>query len=212
MELNPVERWFVNSPVRRSLRARSVRRLVAPLRDISPDGRALEIGCGEGAAIGPILKAVRPSVLDAFDLDERQLERARRKFDAEGGRVVLGTGSAAAIPAPPGTYDTVFQFQVFHHIPNWRTALAEVSRVLRPGGYFIFTDTPIEFFSRLPLGPVLRAVTDHPYDMMFSEDEFRDTLRAVKLETVHWRRLRSGSFEGVARRAGRQAAGREDAA
>ncbi len=206
MELNPVEKWFVNSPVRRSLRERSVRRLAARLAGVPASPRVLEIGCGEGAAIPAILSTMNPGAMDAFDFDERQLARARSRLGKHLDRLSLSTGSATAIPAAPGAYDAVFQFQVFHHIPNWRTALAEVNRILKPGGYFVFTDTPIEFFHRTPFGLILRAVTDHPYDLMFSETEYRQVLEGLKLEIPHWERLRSGSFEGIARKPAKRGA------
>lgn len=200
MRLNPVEKWFVNSPIRRNLRERSVRRLTGLLSGVPDRPEVLEIGCGEGAAIPAILSILNPSRMEAFDFDELQVERARRHLKGELGRLALGTGSATAIQSPPAAFDVIFQFQVFHHIPNWRTALVEVNRVLRPGGYFIFTDTPIGFFRQLPFGPLYRALTDHPYDMMFSMADYERALSGLKFEPVHWKMLRSGSFEGVVRK------------
>ncbi len=201
MELNPVEKWFVNSPVRRRMRERSVGRLAGKAPGIPPSPRVLELGCGEGAAVSAIMRELNPAVYDATDLDERQIERARRRLSGRYPSLNIGSGSATAIAQESASYDAVFQFQVFHHIPNWRTALGEVHRVLKPGGYFIFTETPIEFFTRTPFGLLLRAVTDHPYDLMFSAQEFRSLIEGLRFEVLYWQRLRSGSFEGVARKA-----------
>jgi ubiquinone/menaquinone biosynthesis C-methylase UbiE len=41
-----------------------------------------------------------------------------------------------AIAVPDSRYDAVFDFGIIHHVPDWRAAVAEVARVLRPQGRF----------------------------------------------------------------------------
>src|SRR5439155_351023 len=81
---------------------------------------------------------------------------------------------AERIAAEDGRYDAVFELAIFHHVPGWRHALAEVRRVLRPGGVFLFEELSREFFSEVPvLSPLLRRFTEHPWDTMFDFPEFR---------------------------------------
>ena len=40
----------------------------------------------------------------------------------------------SCIEAAAATYDAVVDFGIIHHIPHWRAALAEIFRVLKPGG------------------------------------------------------------------------------
>jgi ubiquinone/menaquinone biosynthesis C-methylase UbiE len=49
-------------------------------------------------------------------------------------RTVLELGGAECLPFADQYFDAVFDFGVLHHIPRWQTAVAEIGRVLRPGG------------------------------------------------------------------------------
>jgi ubiquinone/menaquinone biosynthesis C-methylase UbiE len=203
MKLNPFELALVNNPVRDVL----LRSTVGWLHDAAcapPIGRALEIGCGQGAGAREIVQRFRPSSLDAFDLDDRQVERARRALADQEARVALRlwTGDAEEIDAPDESYDAVFEFTILHHVPRWPRALAEIRRVLRPGGLFLFEELSQEFFNDVPIvSPLLRRFTDHPWHTMFDFPAFRTALDDAGL---HLRALRShilpGWHTGVAAR------------
>jgi len=62
-----------------------------------------------------------------------QIERARRR----GVNANFFVGDIAAIELPDAQFDAVFTFGVFHHVPIWPQAIAEVYRVLKPGGVLI---------------------------------------------------------------------------
>lgn len=51
-------------------------------------------------------------------------------------KAVLWVGDVRALPVADDHYDTVFTFGVLHHVVDWRAALKEVYRVLKPGGRF----------------------------------------------------------------------------
>ena len=79
MKLNPVELALVNNPLRSLL----LRATVSRLHDAAcapPLERVLEIGCGVGAGVEEILRRFRPGAIDAFDLDEAQVARARARL------------------------------------------------------------------------------------------------------------------------------------
>ncbi|MHC1764566.1 MAG: methyltransferase domain-containing protein [Verrucomicrobiia bacterium] len=60
------------------------------------------------------------------------------------------------------TYDAVFDFAIIHHVPNWRDALVEVNRVLRPGGVF-YAEVPLgSFFEPPSHAPLVRASAGGP--------------------------------------------------
>jgi ubiquinone/menaquinone biosynthesis C-methylase UbiE len=179
MKLNPFELALVNNP----LRAWALRSTLGWLRDATcapPVARVLEIGCGQGDGIVEIASSFHPQAIHAFDLDEAQVARARARVPAvetHGTDVRLWAGDAEHVDAPDATYDAVFEFMIFHHVPNWRRAVAEVQRVLRPGGYFLFEELSTEFFDDVPLlSPLLRRFTAHPWDTMFDFPTFRAAL------------------------------------
>jgi ubiquinone/menaquinone biosynthesis C-methylase UbiE len=111
--------------------------------------------------------------VDAVDLDPAMVERARRRLAGYGaGRVRLAVGSVTdlreAVGARDGSYDAVFDFGIIHHVEDWRAALAETARVLRPGGRFFFEEVTATALAR----PSYRLLFDHPADDRFTAGEF----------------------------------------
>jgi len=88
------------------------------------------------------------------------------------------TGDASKIAAPDAHYDAVFDFGVIHHIPNWRDALSEVSRVLKPGGRF-YAEEILASFIRLS-----RGFLDHPQSDRFDTPQLLSAVQASGLEPV----------------------------
>lgn len=127
-----------------------------------PGSRALEIGCGSGYGSQLILERFGAACVDAVDLDPAMIRRAGRRLARYGEQVRLARGSAtdlhAALDAQDASYDAVFDFGIVHHIPDWRNALAEVARVLRPGGRFYFEEVTAHALAR----PTNQRLFDHP--------------------------------------------------
>ncbi len=177
MILNNVERAVVNNPVRALLQ----HRLEAPLfRRLGADvlgGRLLEIGCGRGIGVEVLLRRFDATEVHAFDLDPAMVDVARARHRTAGDRVRLWAGSATDIDAPDGHYDAVFVFAIFHHIPAWRDAVAEVRRVLRPGGVFAIQ----EVYRAVIVNPVMRRLMPHPQEDRFDHGQLRAACRAAGL-------------------------------
>jgi SAM-dependent methyltransferase len=108
-------------------------------------GRVLDIGCGEGqlARVAAELPGVRQVV--GLDPTWGQLEVGLlRQPPSPGGQVRYVRGAADGLPFPDAEFDTAFACLVFEHIEGTVTALAEVGRVLRPGGTFLlFLNHPL---------------------------------------------------------------------
>ena len=120
-------------------------------------GRVLEVGCGCGTGVRIILERFGATAVEALDLDPKMIDRARRRLARYGlDRVQLSVGDATAIKAGDATFDAVFDFGAIHLEPNWRKALAEVRRVLKPGGRF-FLEWVTNSVLRLPYPLVTEA-------------------------------------------------------
>jgi len=175
MLMNTIETALVNSPPRRWLQHYETH-LLATLGGRTPGARTAEIGCGAGYGTKLILDQFGAASVDAVDLDPAMITRATRRLRRYTGRVQLAQGSAtdlrAAFSAFGGgtdaSYDAVFDFAIIHHIPNWRDALAEVARVLKPGGRFFFDEVTATALAR----PSVRLLTDHPDEDRFTAGEF----------------------------------------
>lgn len=195
MLLNSIEFALMNNPLRAAIQ----RRLEAPrllrMGGAMNGGRALELGCGRGVGTELILDLFGADRVDAFDLDPRMIQRARRRLAERDDRIGLWVGDATAIAAPDGVYDAVFDFGIIHHIPEWRDALAEVRRVLKPGG---------RFFAEEVLAPAIRHsryFLKHPQHDRFDASEFDLALGNAGLEPLASRTMGHAFAWFVARKA-----------
>jgi ubiquinone/menaquinone biosynthesis C-methylase UbiE len=180
MRLNRVEFTLMNNPVRAAVQRRVEAKRLLQMGGAMSGGTALEIGCGRGVGVEIILDLFRAERVDAFDLDSRMIDRARGRLRGRGEQVRLWTGDATSIPADDGTYDAVFDFGIIHHIPNWRDAVSEVRRVLRPGGRFYAEEVFGSFISRRSMQRLL----EHPEHDRFNYDQFCTTLTEAGLEVT----------------------------
>jgi ubiquinone/menaquinone biosynthesis C-methylase UbiE len=180
MILNRAEFALMNNPLRaavqRHFEARRLLHMGGPLHG----GRALEVGCGRGVGADLILGSFGAATVDAFDLDPRMVARARKRLRAHGPRVRLWVGDATAIPVPDASYDAVFDFGIIHHVPEWRSALVQIRRVLRPGGRFYAE----EVLRPLIVHPVVRRLLEHPQHDRFDSADFASALHQAGLTHV----------------------------
>ena len=96
-------------------------------------GRVLDVGTGEGQVARLAAGLAREGVV-GVDPAWAQLAAARGR----GGGPSYARAEAARLPFAPGSFDAVVACLVFEHIDDAVSALAEVGRVLRPGGRFLF--------------------------------------------------------------------------
>jgi ubiquinone/menaquinone biosynthesis C-methylase UbiE len=148
----------MNNPLRATIQRHYEAPRLLQMGGSMSGGRALELGCGRGVGTELILDLFRADRVDAFDLDPRMVALARKRVRKRGARVHLWVGDATAIPVAEDTYDAVFDFGIIHHIPEWRRALHEVRRVLKPGGRFYAEEVLARFINH----PIMKRLLDHP--------------------------------------------------
>lgn len=97
-------------------------------------GRALEVGYGAGA----VLLALAPGVQELHGVDlDADPQATAQSLRARGVEAKLEKSSVYQLPFPDGFFELVVSFSVFEHLAEYPRALAEVARVLRPGGLFL---------------------------------------------------------------------------
>jgi ubiquinone/menaquinone biosynthesis C-methylase UbiE len=179
MKLNGIERALINNPIRAALQrhyeAQKLLRMGGPARG----GHCLEVGCGRGIGIEILFDRFGAEHVDAFDLDPKMIELAKQRL-ARRRNVRLWTGSATDIRAAEAIYDAVFDFGIIHHIPDWRAALREIHRVLKPGGRFYADEVLAEFIHH----PVWRVLLDHPKTDRFDRRGFERGLMAAGFDVI----------------------------
>lgn len=203
MLMNRVETALVNSPPRRWLQRFGELPWLDRLGGgVPPDARVLEIGCGSGYGTQLLLERFEPARVDAIDLDPAMITRARRRLARFGDQVRLAQGSATdlrtTLDAADDSYDVVVDFGIVHHVPDWRAALDEVARVLRPAGKFVFEEVTAKALATR----TYRLLFDHPEHDRFTADEFIVALRERGLDVgERIRTIRGGHYVlGVASR------------
>ena len=104
--------------------------------NILPGHRVLDLGCGT-ATLTLLIKQLRPEAeVAGLDGDDKALGIARRKIEAAGLDIELKKGLAYQINFSDNSFDRVLSSLLFHHLTteNKRKTVAEIHRVLKPGG------------------------------------------------------------------------------
>jgi ubiquinone/menaquinone biosynthesis C-methylase UbiE len=132
-----------------------------------PGDAILDIGCGNARDIIAMLRAGARVV--GVDLSEGMIAQASRDLSAAGyADVRLEVGDATRLQFADATFDRVLCSEVIEHIPDAPRALAEIHRVLKPGGTLAIS-TPNRrswygFDRYVVYGGLLRRRWNHPYD------------------------------------------------
>jgi SAM-dependent methyltransferase len=121
-----------------------VRGIAADVTAVAPDGaRVLEVGCGPGRLS---IRLARQHGLEVtgLDLDPAMIQRARanadRRGDGQARRPSFLVGDVAALAFPDSSFDLVVSTLSLHHWADPTAGLAEIGRVLRPGGRALVWD------------------------------------------------------------------------
>ena len=148
--------------------------------DLAPGSRLLDVGCGVG---GPSrLAAARGLQVTGVDLTPELLEAARDLTGRVGlaDRVTWALTPAESLPLDDGSFEAAIMVHVGMNVPDKRSLLAEVHRVLVPGGVFAAYEQ------------VRRGEGDLPFPMPWAEDERSSFVESVEEYVAH---LRAVGFE-----------------
>ncbi|KUI06196.1 SAM-dependent methyltransferase [Mycobacterium sp. IS-3022] len=100
--------------------------------------RVLEVGCGHGGGASYLARTMAPASYVGLDLNAAGIAFCRRRHQVPGLEFVHG--DAENLPFPAESFDVVINVESAHCYPHFDRFLAEVARVLRPGGAFLYTD------------------------------------------------------------------------
>ena len=125
-----------NDKFQKMLERRNVRTHAAHLLPhLEPGLRLLDLGCGPGTLSVGLAEAVKPAELHGIDMEESQVEMARAAAAAGGhGNAFFQTGDVTDLPFEDESFDVAHCHALLMHVPDTQAVLAEVKRVLKPGG------------------------------------------------------------------------------
>jgi ubiquinone/menaquinone biosynthesis C-methylase UbiE len=131
------------------------------LPHLRPGLTALDVGCGPGSMTIELAQHVAPAEVIGVDLEISQFERARAAAAERGVRnIQFKQGDAYELPFPDASFDLVFSHAILSHLREPARALAEMRRVLRPGGLVAVSENDTDAFVFAPVdSPMERFFT-----------------------------------------------------
>ncbi len=128
--------------IQATIRERAFKTKLIQQADLRPQDCILDLGCGTGT-LTLLLKSQFPSAsVAAIDADPQILGIAREKAARAGFDIEFHQVMSEALPFPDASFDHVFSSLLFHHLTRDQKlgTLAEVRRILRPGGSLHIAD------------------------------------------------------------------------
>ncbi len=134
--------WFIDTFVFRG-QWRELRLRTANLARIQPGELVLDVGCGTGTlAMEAARRVGRAGRVTGVDPGTQQIARARSKAARSNLPIDFQIGVIEHLAFPDQTFDVALSSLMMHHLPDGlkRQGLAEIARVLKPGGRLIIAD------------------------------------------------------------------------
>jgi ubiquinone/menaquinone biosynthesis C-methylase UbiE len=136
----------------------------------------LEIGCGRGGGASWIMRYLKPRTLTGLDFSAKGIEFCRQCHVVPGLSFVHG--DAEELEFGPESFDVVINVESSHCYGSMRQFLAGVFRILKPGGYFLYTD----YHSGKKLEAMRLLFAESGLKILFEEDISPNVLKALELD------------------------------
>jgi len=178
--------WVLNTPYRRLLSA----------AEITATDRVLDVGCGLASLLIALAERIpfqSPAV--GIDVSEELIQQAAREVRRAGLEdwITVLASRATRLPFADGAFDVVFSSHVIKHLDDQAVgeAFAEIARVLKPGGRFLFWE-----FRKTPRSALLfwsaRTTGLPPPFQLRTDEELRAALDQAGFREI--RRISTGFF------------------
>lgn len=158
--------------------------------NVNDGERVLDAGCGTGVLLAELARRNPALVLTGIDPVKEMLDIARARLPAS---VSLEQAWAEALPFPDASFDKVLSCSMFHYVRQPSLALAEMRRVLVPGGALVLTDWCNDYptcklndlYLRLSNKAHCRTYGSHALRSMLEQSGFSRV--SVALYKIDWR-------------------------
>jgi SAM-dependent methyltransferase len=161
--------------------------LVQRFVDSVPAGaaRILDVACGPGIITAALAPRAREVV--AFDLTPEMLTKARQRCAGAGlSNVRFREGSASALPFPDASFDAVVTRLSIHHFQAPQGPMAEMARVLEPGGTLVLADVvSSEVPEESTLHNAIEILRDPSHVRMLPASELAALIEGAGLTITH---------------------------
>lgn len=138
-------------------------KMIIEMAQIQPGNMVLDIGCGTGSLSLTAKHYTGPSgSVFGIDASPEMIATAREKAQRMGYEAVFEVGLIEQLPYPEASFDVVINRLVMHHLPDdlKRQGVAEILRVLKPGGLLFIAD--FQPSTNPVLSHIILALVGHP--------------------------------------------------
>ena len=152
---------------------------------LRPGLRILDFGCGPGTISAGLAKAVAPGELHGVDMEESQVALAKTVAEWQGlDNAVFHVADVTEMPFEDGSFDVAHCHNVLMHVPDTAAVLAEVKRVLKPGGIIGCREMIVGSSFTHPDFGVIRRAWGIFEDLLSADDGHPQIGKDLKLRTV----------------------------
>jgi ubiquinone/menaquinone biosynthesis C-methylase UbiE len=143
----------------------------------------VEIGCGRGGGLSFITRTFSPAKALGIDLNKRAVRFCSRHYKMDG--LSFAQGDAQKLELEDDSCDIVMNIESSHRYPNMTAFLKEVCRILRSGGYFLFTD----FRYDSEMEEMKKCLEDCGLTMIKEKNINKEVVAALALDDMRRRNL-----------------------
>jgi len=140
------------------------------------DLKVLEVGSGRGGGADYIKRYLEPREMVGVDFSEDAVRLCNKNFDVDG--LSFRTGNAESLPFGDDSFDVVINVESSHCYSSMDAFLAQVQRVLREDGYFLFTD----FRRKEEVENLRRSLTNSGLRFIEETDITQNIIEALRLD------------------------------
>jgi SAM-dependent methyltransferase len=125
-------------------------------RHLKPDSRVLDVGCGPGVLAAEVARQIPSGYVTGIDASTERLIEGQKNF-AGLGNAQSHAGEATALPFVIGSFDFIYCRFLLEYLRDKKKAVAEMTRVCRPGGTVLLQDLDGQLLWHHPIEVELQA-------------------------------------------------------
>ncbi len=145
--------------------------------------KILEVSCGHGGGASYLTRTLHPAHYTGLDLNRAGITFCRQRHQLE--ELDFLAGDAQRLMFADHTFDVVLNIEASHCYPDFDRFLAEVARVLRPGGHFLYAD----FRFSDGLAGWAQSFAASPFEQLQTRNINAEVLRGLDLNSARSQRL-----------------------